>query len=99
MIAYDGSESADAALDDLRMAGLPRQAEALIVSVGEVMMMPPSSNSTLCAERFPYLNLTHRLPGLSRHESKRCGIFSISFRRLSDSRFCSAALKAISAYL
>jgi hypothetical protein len=44
MIAYDGSESADAALDDLRMAGLPREAEALIVSVGEVMMMPPPSS-------------------------------------------------------
>jgi len=42
LIGYDGSESADAALDDLRRAGLPREAEALIVSVGEVMM-PPSS--------------------------------------------------------
>ena len=42
LIGYDGSESADAALDDLRRAGLPREVEALIVSVGEVMM-PPSS--------------------------------------------------------
>lgn len=41
LIGYDGSESADAALDDLRRAGLPREVEALIVSVGEVM--PPSS--------------------------------------------------------
>ncbi len=35
MIAYDGSAYADAALDDLRRAGLPREAEALIVSVGD----------------------------------------------------------------
>jgi nucleotide-binding universal stress UspA family protein len=35
MIAYDGSAFADAALDDLRRAGLPREAEALIVSVGD----------------------------------------------------------------
>jgi nucleotide-binding universal stress UspA family protein len=42
LIGYDGSESADAALDDLRRAGLPREVEALIVSVGEVIM-PPSS--------------------------------------------------------
>jgi nucleotide-binding universal stress UspA family protein len=35
MIAYDGSAHADAALDDLRRAGLPREAEALIVSVGD----------------------------------------------------------------
>jgi nucleotide-binding universal stress UspA family protein len=44
LIGYDGSESADAALDDLRRAGLPREVEALIVSVGEVLMpLPPSS--------------------------------------------------------
>jgi len=38
LIGYDGSESADAALTDLQTAGLPRQGEALIVSVGEVVM-------------------------------------------------------------
>jgi hypothetical protein len=43
LIGYDGSESADAALDDLRRAGLPRETEALIVSVGEVLT-PPSSD-------------------------------------------------------
>src|SRR5688500_6428449 len=35
MIAYDGSAHADAALDDLRRAGLPREAEALLVSVAD----------------------------------------------------------------
>jgi nucleotide-binding universal stress UspA family protein len=35
MIAYDGSAYADAALDGLRRAGLPREAEALVVSVGD----------------------------------------------------------------
>ena len=43
MIGYDGSEIADAALDDLRRAGLPRQASALIVSVGEAAMPAASS--------------------------------------------------------
>jgi nucleotide-binding universal stress UspA family protein len=33
LIAYDGSTYADAAIDDLRRAGLPRQTEALVVSV------------------------------------------------------------------
>ena len=42
LIGYDGSESADAAFEDLRRAGLPREVEALIVSVGEVIM-PPSA--------------------------------------------------------
>lgn len=44
LIGYDGSESADAVLNDLRRAGLPREAEALIVSVGEMSMMPPPSS-------------------------------------------------------
>jgi nucleotide-binding universal stress UspA family protein len=44
LIGYDGSESADAALDDLRRAGLPREVEALIVSVGEVVTAPPPSS-------------------------------------------------------
>ena len=38
VIGYDGSEQADAALDDLRRAGLPRDAEALIVSVADSAM-------------------------------------------------------------
>src|SRR5215475_12991491 len=38
VIGYDGSAHADAALDDLRQAGLPRDAEALIVSVADSAM-------------------------------------------------------------
>ena len=40
LIAYDGSSGADAALDDLRQAGLPRVAEALVLSVAEVFLPP-----------------------------------------------------------
>ena len=43
LIGYDGSDSADAAIADLRKAGLPRDVEALVVSVGEVMLPPSSS--------------------------------------------------------
>jgi nucleotide-binding universal stress UspA family protein len=35
LIGYDGTEGSDLALDDLRRAGLPREAEALVVSVAE----------------------------------------------------------------
>jgi hypothetical protein len=38
LIAYDGSEQAKAAIDDLRRAGMPRSINALVVSVGEVML-------------------------------------------------------------
>ena len=42
LIAYDGSSCSDAALDDLARAGLPPQVEALVVSVAEVWLPPPS---------------------------------------------------------
>jgi hypothetical protein len=35
LIAYDGSAYADAALEALRRAGLPRDVEALIVGTGD----------------------------------------------------------------
>ncbi|HEX6185973.1 MAG TPA: universal stress protein [Pyrinomonadaceae bacterium] len=41
LIAYDGSQCAEAALDDLQFAGLPRDAEALVVSVTELWLPPP----------------------------------------------------------
>jgi nucleotide-binding universal stress UspA family protein len=44
LIGYDGSESADAALADLRRAGLPREAQALVVSVSDTLMTPPPSS-------------------------------------------------------
>lgn len=43
LIAYDGSECAQAALDDLRVAGLPPQAEVKVVAVTEAWLPPPSS--------------------------------------------------------
>ena len=47
LIGYDGSESADAALSDLRRAGLPRDTEALILSVADVVRTPPLSSYDL----------------------------------------------------
>lgn len=40
LIAYDGSSCADAALDDLRLAGLPAEASAIILSVADVWVAP-----------------------------------------------------------
>ena len=41
LIAYDGSECAEAALADLTRAGLPHRAEALVFSVLELWLLPP----------------------------------------------------------
>jgi nucleotide-binding universal stress UspA family protein len=45
LIAYDGSPCAEAALDDLQKAGLPQDAEALVISVAEVFLPPPPPSS------------------------------------------------------
>jgi nucleotide-binding universal stress UspA family protein len=45
LIAYDGSDCADAALDDLNQAGLPAKAEAHILSVAELWLPPPPPSS------------------------------------------------------
>ena len=44
LIAYDGSDSADTAIDGLQRAGLPAEnVEALVVSIGEVWLPPPDA--------------------------------------------------------
>ncbi|HEY8461048.1 MAG TPA: universal stress protein, partial [Blastocatellia bacterium] len=43
LVAYDGSECADAALHDLRRAGLPADARIKVLSVIETWLPPPSA--------------------------------------------------------
>jgi nucleotide-binding universal stress UspA family protein len=42
LVAFDGSECSDAALRDLATAGLPDEAEVVVVSVTEAWLPPPS---------------------------------------------------------
>jgi nucleotide-binding universal stress UspA family protein len=42
LIGYDGSECADAAIEDLRRAGMPREATAVVLSVIESWSLSPS---------------------------------------------------------
>jgi hypothetical protein len=46
LIAYDGSRGADAALLDLQRAGLPQEAEALVISVADVWTFPETSDAS-----------------------------------------------------
>ena len=61
LIGYDGSESADAALFDLQRAGLPNDAEALIVSVADVMMAPAQSDFEIFEQALTSRRLTSSL--------------------------------------
>lgn len=47
LIAYDGSGCSEGALDDLQRAGLPDEAEVLVISVAEVWLPPPPKNESL----------------------------------------------------
>lgn len=49
LIGYDGSECSEAALDDLLMAGLPKTAEARVMSVAEVWLPPPPPGMSISA--------------------------------------------------
>lgn len=43
LIAYDGSECANTALEDLKRAGLPDEVEALVMSTADVFLPPPDA--------------------------------------------------------
>lgn len=43
LIAYDGSSGSDAVINDLPLAGLPEQAEAVVMCVTEMWLPPPPS--------------------------------------------------------
>jgi len=59
LIAYDGSVGADAVLFDLRRAGLPQEAEALVITVADVWTFKPSTDvpSGSRAERLDIIGL------------------------------------------
>ncbi len=71
LVAYDGSESADAALSDLKRAGLPQEAEALIISVADVMMAPETSKYELAGHALMSRRVTS---GLMYVERKSAGV-------------------------
>jgi nucleotide-binding universal stress UspA family protein len=53
LIGYDGSTCADAALDDLRRAGLPRNAEAVILAVTELWLPASPIKEAVRSANFP----------------------------------------------
>ena len=68
-IGYDGSECADAALDDLMQAGLPATGEAHILSVAEVWLPPPAPSAYEIVEE---ARKAHSPSELQHDYAKRC---------------------------
>jgi nucleotide-binding universal stress UspA family protein len=68
LVAYDGSGYADRMLDDLRYAGLPEQADVLIVSVAERWLPRPEMDVATWQESFPSRDVVY---GLAEKASKQ----------------------------
>src|SRR6185436_2653002 len=58
LVGYDGSEGGDAAVVDLQRAGLPVEAEALIVSVADIIAVPEMSSSEFAGQVLTSRRLT-----------------------------------------
>jgi nucleotide-binding universal stress UspA family protein len=69
LIGYDGSDCADAALDDLTQAGLPPNGEIHILSVAEVWLPPPPPSSYEVVEEARH---TTSPAELQRNFSRQC---------------------------
>ena len=61
LIAYDGSACSDAALNDLERAGLPKELEAVVLTVADIILPPP--DESLPADDVPAI----RIPEVERH--------------------------------
>ena len=55
LVAYDGSQCSESALDDLNRAGLPPKGEAALITVAEVWLPPPGNGDGGYKETDPYL--------------------------------------------
>ncbi|HET6669802.1 MAG TPA: universal stress protein [Pyrinomonadaceae bacterium] len=59
LVAYDGSEFADAAIRDLRNAGLPDNAEALVYTVADVIVPPEVQPGDEVPPELPAIRRAH----------------------------------------
>lgn len=73
LIGYDGSTYADAAIDDLRLAGLPPSGEALVVSVGDVLFTPPLASHELVEKIVASRRVTSAIELAQEHEVQAIG--------------------------
>ncbi len=69
LIGYDGSECANAALDDLQRSGLPAEAEVMVLTATDVFI-PPEISAKQAAEPFPP-NVPHGVKLALEHNKHR----------------------------
>jgi len=84
LIGHDGSQIADAALVDLQRAGLPVEAEALVVSVADVMMVPQTPAYELAGEALMSRRVTAGLAYAQRQTERVLNEAKDFARRASD---------------
>jgi nucleotide-binding universal stress UspA family protein len=86
LVAYDGSECADAAMDDLRRAGIPANAQIKVLSVIEDWLPPPSG-----LEIMEHIDRNQEYPALARRGRLRLVSIEPGWDVKSESGFGSPA--------
>ena len=84
LIGHDGSQSAGAALVDLQRAGLPVEADALVVSVADIMMVPQTPAYELAGEALISRRVTAGLVHAQRQTERVLNEAKDFARRASD---------------
>jgi len=88
LIGYDGSDYADAALDELRRAGLPPEGAALIVTVGDVIFTPPLASHEIIEKAVTSQRVTSAIELAQAQETQSLGeaqrLASVAARRVEE---------------
>lgn len=71
LIAYDGSECADSALEDLKSAGLPKTAEANVMCLADMLLPPPIAAGDVNDSHGYVLPAVRRAHERARHELEK----------------------------
>lgn len=70
LVGYDGSIDADRAVEDLQLAGLPTQGEAVVVTVGNVLFTPPLASHEIVERSVSSVRAASTIELVQKHEAE-----------------------------
>jgi len=70
LVGYNGSTDADGAVDDLQLAGLPTQGEAVVVTVGNVLFTPPFASHEIVEKSVSSVRAASTIELVQKHEAE-----------------------------
>lgn len=98
LIGYDGSQCADAAIADLRRAGLPDDVEAQVITVAEVWLPPPDAGESSAPEQGRVNEIIQRMSVKARRAVQEAENIALRGRSRVSSLFPSWRVSQIVSY-